>query len=157
MARLDVLDPLRGFKFQIEVDGFAAGGFDEVTGLERTTEVTEHSQGNDSGTPKKLRGRTKFGNITFKRGQFGNSTVGTEFYSWAEDVYDPITGIGVPNYRRDFAVVQYNEQNVEVKRWNVVEGWPTKFIPATNLKGDSTEKSVEELEVTNEGWTLEGS
>lgn len=150
MARLDILDPLRAFKFRIEIDGFTAAGFDEMSGLERTTEVIEHSQGGDLGTPQKLRGRTKYGNVTLKRG----ATADADFHDWATDVYDVNTGIGVSNYRREMDIVQYNEQNIEVKRWRCYNSWPVKYVPSGNLKGDSNEKSIEEIEIAHEGFDL---
>lgn len=150
MARLDTLDPLRAFKFVIEIDGFAAAGFDEVTGLEQSTEIIEHSQGGDLGTPQKLRGRTTYPNVTMKRGQ----TADPDFLNWAKDVYDPALGFGVPNYRREFDIVQFNEQNIEVKRWTVQNAWPVRFKAFSDLNGGASEKSVEELEVCHEGFVL---
>lgn len=150
MSRLDVLDPLRAFKFKVEIDGFAAAGFDEVSGLEKTTEVIEHSQGGDLGTPQKLRGRTNYANIVLRRGQ----TVDGDFYNWSKQVYDPITGIGASNYRRELDIVQFNEQNIEVKRWRVYNAWPNRFNPVGTLGGGTSEKVVEEMELAHEGFDL---
>lgn len=150
MPRLDILDPLRGFKFNVEVDGFPTAGFDEVTGLEKTTEVIEHNQGGELGQPVQIRGRTKYSQIVMKRGQTNDSS----FYDWSQDVHDLITDVGQVNYRREFDVVQFNEQGIELKRWRVYSAWPTKFVAATNLKGDSSEKSIEELHLTHQGWDI---
>ncbi len=150
MARLDILDPFKVFKFVVEIDGFAAAGFDEVTGLEQTTEVIEWSQGGDIGSPKKIRGRTSFANVTLRRGQ----TADPDFMNWAKDVYDPHTGFGASNYRRDFDIVQFNDQNIEVKRWTISNAWPTRFKPFSDLNGGTSDKSIEELEVAHEGFVL---
>lgn len=150
MSRLDVLDPLRAYKFKVEIDGFVAAGFDEVSGLEKTTEVIEHSQGGDLGTAQKLRGRTSFSNITLRRGQ----TVDGDFYNWSQQVYDPITGTGATNYRRELDVVQFNEQNTEVKRWRVYNAWPNRFNAVGTLNGGTSEKVIEEMELAHEGFNL---
>ena len=38
-------DPLRSFRFVVEVDGRVAGGFQSVSGIERQTEIEPYREG----------------------------------------------------------------------------------------------------------------
>src|SRR3979490_2378912 len=61
-------DPLRNYRFRLEIDGIQAGGFSEAFIEPTTTEVIEYREGSDSSHGRKLPGLTKFGNVTLKRG-----------------------------------------------------------------------------------------
>ena len=61
-------DPLRNFRFRLEIDGIAQANFSEVAVGETTTEAIDYREGNEPNHVRKLSGLTKFGNITLKRG-----------------------------------------------------------------------------------------
>src|ERR1700730_2183996 len=61
-------DPLRNFKFRLEIDGITQANFSEVTIGETTTDAVDYREGSDPSHVRKLDGLTKFGNITLKWG-----------------------------------------------------------------------------------------
>lgn len=155
MGRSSVDDPLKAFRFRVEVDGFVRAAFMEVSGLESTTEVVEYREGGDNATVLKSPGLTSFANLVFKRGQFVRSTRGgdDDFAQWAKQVFDVTSGGAPMDFRRTLDIVQYHRDGSEAKRHRVVECWPTRFKPMGDLNATSNDNSIQELEVVNEGFT----
>jgi phage tail-like protein len=155
MARTSVEDPLKVFRFIVEIDGMARAGFMEASGLERTTEVAEYREGGDNETMKKSAGLSAFSDITLRRGQILDEGQ-NDFYNWAQEVHN-VSSLGgnVRDYRRDIDIVQFERGGVEVKRWRVFECWPNRFKPFGDLNATSTsDNSIEELSLVNEGFEL---
>lgn len=102
------IDPVRKFRFEVETlqNGFIPAGkvgFAEVSGLTLgETEVIEYADGNDM-TPRKLPGRTKFGNVTLKKGV----DAGRHLATWREIVMESL------NEEADFAGVAREDINQE--------------------------------------------
>jgi phage tail-like protein len=156
MARASVEDPLKVFRFRIEIDGFVRAGFTECAGLKRTTDIAEYREGGMNETPQKSAGLSKFDNITLKRGQIIGSQRGgdDDFKAWARDVQDvTVLGNGL-NYRRDFDIVQFNSLNIEVARWTITNAFPVEFVPMSDLNGTSSDNSVETLVIAHEGFPV---
>ncbi len=153
MARTSNEDPIKVFRFTVEMGG-ARVGFMECSGLEATTEVTEYREGGDNTTTKKSAGLTKLGDITLKRGQIldeGRS----DLRDWAEQVHDVQSKNGTSaDYRRDIEIVQYDRAGEEACRWRVVECWPSRYKPFGDQNATSSDNSIEELVLVNEGFYL---
>ena len=158
MARASVEDPIKVFRYQIEIDGFIRAGFSEVTGLVKETDVVEYREGGQNETPQKSAGLTKFPDLTFKRGQIFGSLRGgdNDFYDWAQQVHDVAAGGNAANYRRDIEVVQYSSSNLEIRRWRLSQCWPRSFKASSDLAGLTSDNSIEEIIVTYEGFELVG-
>lgn len=156
MARASVEDPIKVFRYQIEIDEFVRAGFSEMSALVKETDVVEYREGGQNETPQKSAGLTKFPDLTFKRGQIFGSLRGgdNDFYNWAQDVHDVAAGGNAANYRRDIEVVQYNSSNIEVRRWRLSQCWPRSFKASSDLVGLTSENSIEELIITYEGFEL---
>jgi len=58
-------DPLRNFRFRVEIDGIAVAGFSEALVGSATTDVIEYREGTDPMLVRKLPGLSKFNNIVF--------------------------------------------------------------------------------------------
>lgn len=152
MARTSVEDPLKSFRFVIEVDGFARAGFKACSGLERETETTEYREGGDNETAKKSAGLTKHSVITLKRGQIMDEGQ-NDFYNWAQDVHDVASqGGSQRDYRRNVEIVQYERGGLVVIRWRVHEAWVKKFKAMGDLDSLTSEDSIEELTLEHEGF-----
>jgi len=154
MARAAIEDPLKVFRYRIEIDDVSRAGFTEVTGLSRDTDVTEYREGGMNETPQKSAGLSKFPDITLKRGQIVGSTRGgdDDLINWVNQVHSVSTGGNAAQYRRDFDVVQYNALNQEVRRWRVNNAFPKTFKPMSDMNGTSSENSYEEIVVAYEGF-----
>src|SRR3954467_6131647 len=79
------IDPIRNFRFQLEIDNVTRAGFSEVAIAETTIDAVEYREGTDPPHVRKLSGLTKYGNITLKWGL----TVGgaaLDLFKWHADV-----------------------------------------------------------------------
>jgi phage tail-like protein len=131
----------RAFQFMVEIDGVSNARFQEVGGIDSTTDVIEYREGGDPLGPRKLPGQTKHSNLTLKRGY----TDDVQLWKWYEDV---MTGRNV-NIRRNISVVQLDMVGQEVSRWNLYQAFPVKYTgPSFNAKG--TDLSIETLEIAYE-------
>src|SRR6476646_8301872 len=80
MARID---PLRNFRYRLEIDSITQAGFSEVMIAETTIDAVDYRDGTVPPHVRKLSGLTKYGNITLKWGL----TVGaTDLFKWHADV-----------------------------------------------------------------------
>ena len=71
-------DPFPTFKFHVEVGDITEGAFSDCNGLEISTELHEYKEGGVNEYVHKIPGRTKYSNITLKRG-FATSN---ELFNW---------------------------------------------------------------------------
>ena len=156
-GRTDQEDPLKVFRYTIEIENFARFGFSSCTGLEGQTDVTEYREGGNNATVQKSPGLTKFPDLTLERGQILAAGSGDEdVAAWYKQTFDvgAKTAASEPDFRRDVDIVQYNKEGDEVKRWRVYEAWPSQFKAFSDLNGTSSDNSVERMVITHEGFEL---
>jgi phage tail-like protein len=136
-------DPLVSFNFMLEIQGQVTGFFTEVGGLGSTTETTDHAVVTPTGQQviKKVPGRLKWEDMTFKRG----ITTNMDIWEWRKMVEQGM----VEGARRNGSVVMYNQAGEEVARWNFQRAWPAS-ISGPAPKSDSNDIGVEELKVVHE-------
>jgi phage tail-like protein len=131
----------RAFQFLVEISGITQARFQEVGGVDATTDVTEYREGGDILGTRKFPGQTKHSNLSLKRGY----TDDTQLYKWYEDV---MTG-RTENIRKEISVIQIDMNGTEVFRWNLFQAFPVKYTaPAFNAKGNDL--AIEALEVAYE-------
>jgi phage tail-like protein len=135
-------DPLRNFRFRLEIDGIQQASFSEVTIGESTTEVVEYRTGTDPNHQRKLDGLTKFGNVTLKWGV----TDSTELHDWHKAIVDG----QIKSKRKQVAIVVVDEAGADKARFTVTEAWPMKYQPS-GLSGKGNEVVIEMVELVNEG------
>ena len=84
-------DPLRNFRYRLEIDNITQAGFSEVAIAETTIDAVDYREGTDPPHVRKLSGLTKYGNITLK---WGLTTGGTalELFRWHNDVSAGLIG-----------------------------------------------------------------
>ena len=133
-------DPLRNFRFRLEIGGIQQAAFTECTGFDSTVAPIDHREGTDPTHVRKLTGLTSYGNVMLK----GGITDSTELYDWHKDI------VAGKIERRTIAIVVVYEAGDDKARWEIVEAWPTKYDPMDlNAKGNDI--SIEALELCNEG------
>jgi phage tail-like protein len=146
-------DPLMNFRFCVEIDGVASAGFSEVDGLSVETDIVEYREGCDASTPRKMRGLTKYGDITLARGM----TTDLDVWNLQTRVFDAFlgaTGAASPLYRFDMYIIQRDMSGIDIRTWKVEKAWVSKYEIGT-LSGDGNEVALETITVANEGWYLE--
>ncbi|HET7217503.1 MAG TPA: phage tail protein [Vicinamibacterales bacterium] len=135
-------DPLRNFRFRLEIDGVQIAGFSEVTIGATATDVIEYRDGTDPAHVRKLPGLTKYGNVTLKRGV----TASLELFNWHRQI---VNGQIAPG-RKQVVIVVQDESGADKARYVVSEAWPAKY-DAGDLNAKGNDVFVESLELVNEG------
>ncbi len=138
MPNRRAFDHIGNFNFKVEVEGVTTGAFRNVEGLDSETEIVEYQDGDDL-ILRKRPGRTKYSNVTLKRGYINN----TELWEWRKAVIEgKVT-------RKSGSIILCSDDGTEVMRYNFFEAWPTKWKGFT-LDGKGTDVNVEELELAVE-------
>lgn len=131
-------DPVGQFNFKVEIDGVTQAAFKNVEGLDSETEVVEYQDGDDLKLRKRP-GRTKYSNITLKRGYIATE----ELWIWRKTVMDGKV------QRKSGSIILCNDHGAEVMRYNFFEAWPCKW-KGFSLDGKGTDVVVEEIELACE-------
>jgi phage tail-like protein len=138
-------DPLRNFRYRLEIDQITQASFSEVAIGETTIDAVDYREGTDPPHVRKLSGLTKYGTITLKWGL----TVGAsalDLFKWHKAVSDG----DVLKQRKQVAIVVQDEAGADKARFVVSEAWPIKYDPS-DLNAKGNEVLIEVLELANEG------
>jgi phage tail-like protein len=135
-------DPLRNFRFRLEIENITQANFSEATIGETTTEAVDYREGTDPAHVRKLDGLTKYGNIVLKWG----ITESMELADW----HKAIVAGQIQQNRKQVALIVMDETGTDKARFLVSEAWPMKYQPSA-LNGKGNEVQVETLELVNEG------
>lgn len=139
MATGSRTDPYRGFNFMVELDGITQAGFQEVSGLDASTDSVDYREGTDPLHVRKLPGLNKFTAITLKRG----ITDSDELWKWRQTVMDGKAE------RKNGSIILLDDTGAEKIRWNFANAWPTKWT-GPSFNSTSTAVAIETLEITHE-------
>lgn len=137
-------DPLRNFRYRLEIDGIVQAGFSEVAIGDASNDPIEYREGNELTTVRKLKGLNKYGNITLKWGL----TDSMELSNWHLMVVDDATPLSAA--RKTVVIRIQDEAGADKAAYEVTRAWPTKYNP-TDLNGKGNEVAIESLELANEG------
>ena len=137
-------DPLRNFRFRLEIDGIQQAGFSEVTVADTTTDAIDYRHGDEPPHFRKLSGLTKFANVTLKWG----TTDSMELYNWHAKVIE--LGSAGDGVRKKVTVVVLDEAGKDAARFVISDAWPVKYTPGA-LTGKGNDVMIETLEFANEG------
>lgn len=135
-------DPLRNFRFRLEIDQITQGYFSEATIGDTTTDPIDYREGTDPTHVRKLSGLTKYGNISLKWGV----TDSVELYEW----HKAVVAAGAMDNRKTVKIVVIDEAGEDKASFLVSEAWPTKYDPS-DLNAKGNEVFIELLELVNEG------
>lgn len=139
------IDPLRNFRFRLEIDGIAQAGFSEVMIAETTIDAVDYREGTDAPHVRKLSGLTKYGNVTLKWGLTVGGTA-LDLFKWHNDVSAGL----VKERRKKVVIVVQDEAGTDAARFVVSDAWPVKYDPS-DLNAKGNEVLIELLELANEG------
>jgi phage tail-like protein len=152
-ANTNRFDPYKSFKFEVVISGqmvFAKAGFQKVSGLKMSTEVTEYREGGDNNTTSKIPGITKFDPITLERGMSED----VDMYNWAMKMFS-IDGdkgtVASPNYRAQMEITLKDRNGTPVKRWQIPSCWVSKYETG-DFDAMGNNIMIEKIEVVHEGF-----
>lgn len=134
-----------GTKFWVEIQGITTAYFTECSGLNAETEVLEYAEGGVNDYVIKLPGRTKFSNVTLKRGWVETD----ELWEWYLQV------IQGQLETKSVSILLYENkgesQATPKGRWELDQAFPVKWQgPAFNATGNAI--AVETLELAHRGF-----
>jgi phage tail-like protein len=138
----EIKDPYVNFNFLVEIGGITRAAFQEVSGLNATIDVIEHREGGENTTPRKLPGKTKYGNITLKWGMVEE----TDLYQWHLDA------VNGKIERKNGSIILLDRARNEVARWNFTRAWPTKY-EIGQLSAEGNDVTTVTIEIVHEGLT----
>jgi len=136
-------DPFINSRFHIEIEGINEAVFRECAGLEAETEILSYEEGGVNDHPHKLPGRTKFPNVSLKRGVTDSNAL----WEWYIKV------IQGKLERKNVSIILYDQVGAEVKRWSFERAYPTKWV-GPGLKADENVVAIETLELAHDGMRL---
>ena len=137
-------DPLRNFRYRLEIDGIVQAGFSEVAIGDASNDPIEYREGNEITTVRKLKGLNKYANITLKWGL----TDSIELSNWHRMVVDDATQLAAA--RKTVVIRIQDDSGADKAAYEITRAWPTKYNP-TDLNGKGNEVAIESLELANEG------
>lgn len=131
-------DHIGQFNFKVEIEGVTQGAFRNVEGLDSETEIVEYQDGDDI-ILRKRPGRTKYSNVTLKRGYINTD----ELWQWRKKVIEGKVE------RKSGSVILCADDGSEIMRYNFFEAWP-KAWQGVRFDGNSQNVQIEEIELVIE-------
>jgi phage tail-like protein len=136
------LDPLRGFRFLVEIDAVTAGGFSKVKGVQREVRHESYREGGVNDYEHKLMTQVGYGPVTLERG-----LALPELWAWAQNTAD---GDAV---RRTVRILLLNEAGIMAWAWRLEAALPVKWS-ITDLDAASSQTVMESLEFAHHGLRI---
>lgn len=132
------------FLFIVEIDEVESSAFQKCSELSMETAVIEQFEGGAL-TPEKSPGRVKVADVTLDRG----ATKDLDFWKWAKQVSNIAANGGAVDdaYKRSAAIVQKDRDGTELRRWNLFDAWPTKFV-AGDWDNTADANTIESITLT---------
>jgi phage tail-like protein len=133
------VDPLRGFRFLLEIDGIASGGFTRVKGLSRDVKHESYREGGVNEYEHKLVTQVTYPAIVLERGLALD-----DLWQWALDTADGDVK------RRTIRLRLQDEANVKQWAWQLENAIPVKWS-VSDLDASSSQVVMESLEFAHHG------
>ncbi|OLT00500.1 phage tail protein [Pseudonocardia sp. CNS-004] len=137
-------DPLRKFRFRLEIDGLDQAAFSEVTIGDLASDPIEYREGDEIPTVRKLSGLTKYANVTLKWG----ITDSVELAEWHQQIVGGATLLD--EIRKTVVIRMQDEAGNDKAAFEITRAWPCKYDP-TDLNATGNEVAIDTLELCNEG------
>ena len=132
-------DPLRAFRFLVEIDGIASGGFTRVKGLSRELKIESYREGGVNEYEHKLVTQVTHPVVVLERGLALD-----DLWKWALAAAD-----GDIKRKTVFIRLQ-NEANERKWAWQIEWAIPVKWT-ATDLDAQTSPVVMESLELAHHG------
>ncbi len=130
--------PPLGFHFRVEFSNIEGEfEFQSVSGLSVEVETEQIAEGGENRFKHKLPVRSKFPNLTLKRGVLVNS----ELIKWCRDAVEDFDISPA-----DITISLLNEEHEPLMTWNVVHAWPVKWAVA-DFNAEESKIVIETIEL----------
>lgn len=132
-------DPLRGFRFLVEIEGIASGGFTRVKGLSREVKYESYREGGVNDYEHKLVTQVAYPVVVLERGLALD-----DLWKWAQAAADGDVK------RRTIWIRLQNEANEKMWAWQIEYALPVKWT-ASDLDAQASQVVMESLELAHHG------
>jgi phage tail-like protein len=132
-------DPLRGFRFLLEIDGITSGGFTRVKGLSREVRHESYREGGVNEYEHKLVTQVSYPVLILERG-----LILDDLWNWALAAADGDVE------RKTIRIRLQNEAGEKVWAWEVAYAIPVKWM-VTDLDALTSQVVMESLELAHHG------
>jgi phage tail-like protein len=132
-------DPLRGFRFLLEIEGITSGGFSRVKGLSREVKHESYREGGVNEYEHKLFTQVTYPVLVLERGLALN-----DLWQWALDAADGNIR------RRTIRLRLQDEANEKQWAWQIENAIPVKWS-LSDLDANSSQVVMETLELAHHG------
>lgn len=140
--------PPVGFHFLVEFEGISSQEkdhqFQSVSGLSVDIETEEIAEGGENRFKHKLPVKTKYPNLTLKRGILIDSAV----IKWCKDAFENFSFKPV-----NLTIKLLNDQHQPLISWNVVHAYPVKWS-VEDFNAQESKLVIESFELTYNYFTL---
>ncbi len=133
------VDPLRGFRFLLEIEGIASGGFTRVKGLSRDVKHESYREGGVNEYEHKLVTQVTYPAVVLERG-----LALEDLWQWALDTADGDV------QRKTIRLRLQDEANVKQWAWQIENAIPVKWS-VSDLDASSSQVVMESLELAHHG------
>ena len=132
-------DPLRGFRYLVEIDGIVSGAFLRVKGLSREVKVEPYREGGVNEYEHKLLTQVTYPSVILERGLALD-----DLWEWALAAADgDVT-------RRNIHVRLQDEGDNRAWGWQIAQALPVKWS-ASDLDASTSQVVMESLELAHHG------
>lgn len=132
-------DPLRGFRYLVEIDGIASGGFARVKGISREVKHESHREGGVNDYEHKLVTQVSYPVVVLERGLALD-----DLWKWAQAAAD-----GDVTRKTVFVRLQ-DEADRKAWAWQIESAFPVKWS-SSDLDAVSSQVVMESLELAHHG------
>jgi phage tail-like protein len=132
-------DPLRGFRFLLEIDQIASAGFTRVKGLSREVKHESHREGGVNEYEHKLVTQVSYPVVVLERGLALD-----DLWKWALAVADGDV------QRKTIRIRLQNEANEKMWAWQLEYALPVKWT-VSDLDAQSSQVLMESVEFAHHG------
>jgi phage tail-like protein len=132
-------DPLRGFRFLLEIDSIASGGFTRVKGISRELKYENYREGGVVEYEHKLITQVSFPVLILERGLALD-----DLWRWAQDAADGNVE------RKTIRIRLQDEAGDRAWAWQIEHALPVKWT-ASDLDAQTSSIVMETLELAHHG------
>jgi phage tail-like protein len=132
-------DPLRGFRFLLEIEGITSGGFTRVKGISREVKYESYREGGVNEYEHKLLTQVSFPVVVLERGLALD-----DLWKWAQAAADGEVE------RKTVRIRLQNEAGEKAWSWQIEHALPVKWT-ATDLDAQQSQVVMESLELAHHG------
>jgi len=133
-------DPLRGFRFLLEIEGITSGGFTRVKGISREVKHESYREGGVNEYEHKLVTQVSYPVVVLERGLALD-----DLWKWAQATADGDVE------RKTIRIRLQNEAGEKVWAWQIEHALPVKWT-ATDLDAQQSQVVMEILELAHHGF-----